>query len=156
VNPADTYTSIPNKEGSYNQINIPALVAELKLDYPLNQLGFREQSFDTCAIESNLSSKPQCQRLYLVRVNYHILCRNSTGTVDRVRLTPMDRRKLSWKYKGFRGLTTTTSQGMGSVGFISPKSSLNGHLYLYKGRRVARKSFQDQWKMVLPKEWCDP
>ena len=84
------------------------------------------------------------------------MCRNSTGTVQSVTLTPLFSNKLRWKNKhGKRGLTSTDGRGYGSLGFISSNPANNGYLYLYLGSKIARKRFRDKWKLILPMSWCD-
>ena len=139
---------------SYNDIDISSLVQELGLDQPLHEIGFREKSFNSCDIKSNRSEKPLCQRLYLGRVNFQVMCRDSTGTVEKVNLEPLDEGNLRWKRGTYKGYTRTNADGYGSIEFISTRSSMNQALYLYLGRKVARKSLKDMWKLILPKNWC--
>ncbi len=143
-------------ELQYNDIDVNQLLAELGMDHPNEQIGFQEQAFNTCEIKSNRSSNPDCQRLYLSRLNFQVMCRNSTGTVQKVNLKPLYSRKLRWKNKsGKRGYTSTNGQGFGSLGFISSYPANSGYLYLYLGSKVARKRFKDTWKLILPMSWCD-
>lgn len=142
------------RNGKYNQIDVGALLYELNMDRPLTQLGFTEKSFNTCAIKSNQSPTPYCQRLYLVRLNYQILCRKSTGTVTKVKLRPFYSKRLRWRHRGFRGQSETTQSGFGSLGFVSPKSAQQGRLYFYLDSKIALKRLSDNWKLVLPDSWC--
>lgn len=140
----------------YNDIDVNELLVELGMDHPMESVGFREKSFNTCQIESNHSPAPQCQQLYISRLNFQVMCRNSTGTVQSVQLTPLFSNKLRWKNKhGKRGLTSTNGRGYGSLGFISQYPANDGYLYLYLGSKIARKRFQDKWKLILPMSWCD-
>jgi hypothetical protein len=149
------FVQTPDVNGSFNQIDVEQLLHELDMDRPLSQLGFQEKSFNTCEIKSNNSTRPLCQRLYLVRLNFHILCRDSVGTVSTVNLQPFHSNRLRWRQQGFRGVTSTTPSGFGSLGFISPHSSAAGHLYFYLDGKIARKSLRDNWKLVLPQSWCE-
>ncbi len=124
------------------------------MDHPMSRLGFEEKSFNTCKVESNRSPKPLCQQLYVARLNFQVMCRNSTGTVERVTLTPLNSTKLRWKKGSKRGFTSTNSSGFGRLGFVTSYPSINGHLYLYLGSKIARKRFRDQWKLILPQSWC--
>lgn len=124
------------------------------MDHPLEKLGFQERSFNTCKVNSNKSPKPLCQTLYVARLNFQVMCRDSTGTVQRVNLTPLHSRKLRWKKGRKRGRTSTNSAGFGSMGFVTDYPSINGHLLLYLGPKIARKRFRDNWKLILPKSWC--
>lgn len=148
------YQNTNKSTQNYNDIDVNALLHELQLNHPVEQIGFQEKSFNTCQISSNRSPKPDCQTLYIGRLNFHAMCRDSTGTVETVQLTPLTTQNLSWKNGQKRGLTQTNNNGFGSLDFITPQSSRNGHLYLYLGNKVARKRFLDKWKMVLPGNWC--
>ena len=148
-----SYENLDHRK-SYNDIDIASLVQELEMDQPVHEIGFTEKSFNSCDIKSNRSEKPICQRLYLGRVNFQVMCRDSTGTVEKVNLEPLDEGNLRWKQGRHRGYTRTNSMGYGSIEFISTRSSMNQALYLYLGRKVARKSLKDMWKLILPKNWC--
>jgi hypothetical protein len=149
-----SYSTQTQTRSLYNDIDVNALLVELGMDHPMEQVGFTERPFNTCQVKANRSPRPQCQRLYVTRLNFKLMCRHSTGTVERVNLTPLFTRKLRWKGGRMRGYTSTNSKGFGSLGFITPTSSRYGHLYLYLGSKIARKKFQDQWKLVLPESWC--
>ena len=150
-----SYSDKSYRSKKYNDIDVNALLTELKLDHPLEDIGYQERAFNTCGIDANRSKNPSCKRLYVGRLNFQVMCRDSTGTVSKVRLTPLNSKKLRWKKMGGkRGLTSTNSRGFGSLGFVSPYSSRNGHLYLYLGSKIARKRFNDRWKLILPKTWC--
>lgn len=151
-----SYSDRNYRAQKYNDIDINELLIELGMDHPMESVGFREKSFNTCQIESNHSPQPECQRLYISRLNFQVMCRNSTGTVQSVTLTPLFSNKLRWKNKhGKRGLTSTDGRGYGSLGFISSNPANNGYLYLYLGSKIARKRFRDKWKLILPMSWCD-
>jgi hypothetical protein len=149
-----SYNNQDNRSSRYNDIDVNALLTEVGLDHPLEQIGFQERAFNTCQVAANRSKRPLCQRLYVTRLNFQVMCRHSTGTVERVRLTPLTSQKLRWKKDRKRGFTSTNRSGFGSLGFITPYSSRNGHLYLYLGSKIARKRFLDQWKLILPHSWC--
>lgn len=138
----------------YNDIDIPALIEELKMNTPIEKIGYQEKAFDTCSIESNRSSAPLCQKLYLSHLNYQVMCRESTGTVNKVNLTPLSTQAMRWRSPGKRGYTKTNQQGYGQVGFISSNPASASYLYFYLGSKIARKRFSDQWKLILPKNWC--
>lgn len=149
-------SSYPNldQRKSYNDIDILSLVRELEMDAPLQEIGFQEKSFNTCEVQSNRSEKPICQRLYLGKLNFQVMCRDSTGTVEKVNLEPLDHGNLKWKRGTHRGYARTNSMGYGSIEFVSTSSNMNQALYIYLGRKVARKSLKDMWKLILPKNWC--
>lgn len=139
----------------YNDIDILALTNELNMSRPIERIGYQEQSFNTCEVQANRSKSPSCKQLYLGQLNFQAMCRQSTGTVSRVTLTPLHKPRLRWK-KGYkRGLTSTNSKGYGNLLFLSNRSSRNGHLYLYLGSKIARKKLQDRWKLILPRSWCN-
>lgn len=148
------YTSRTNYTQKHNDIDVNALLEELGMDHPQHQVGYTEKSFNACKVESNRSKNPSCERLYVSRLNFQVMCRDSTGTVERVNLTPLNSGKLRWKRQGQRGYTSTNTQGYGSLGFVTPYSTRNGFLYLYLGNKIARKRFKDQWKLILPMSWC--
>ena len=138
----------------YNDIDVNLLLAELEMDHPIEAIGYQEKSFNTCKVLSNKSPAPFCQRLYVGRLNFQVMCRDSTGTVEKVRLTPLKSGRLRWKKAGKRGLTSTNSNGFGSLGFVTSSSSKRGKLYLYLGSKIALKRFSDNWRLILPKSWC--
>lgn len=149
-----SYVNQNHNSTRYNDIDLNALLDELNMNHPLETLGFQEQAFDTCQVSSNRSKTPYCQKLYVARLNFQVMCRDSTGTVEKVNLTPLTSQRLRWKRGRKRGLTSTNSQGYGSLGFVTRHPSKNGHLYLYLGSKIARKRFLDKWKLILPKSWC--
>lgn len=149
-----SYSTKGSGSDRYNDIDLNHLYMEMNMDHPVEDLGFQERSFDTCEVEANKSKKPFCQTLYVARLNFQVMCRDSTGTVERVNLTPLARKRLRWKGGLKRGSTSTNSKGFGSLGFISRRPASHGHLYLYLGSKIARKRFQDNWKLILPKNWC--
>lgn len=142
------------KPNSYNDIDVHALVNELNMNSPFNKIGFTEKSFNSCQVKSNRSRNPKCKRLFLGKVNYHVMCRRSTGTVEKVSLRPLTKSLLRWKRGPYRGTTSTNSKGFGTIYYISRSPSRNKALYLYLGKKVARKRLQDMWKLILPNSWC--
>lgn len=150
----DDLYSKPGNENSYNDIDIDSLVNELHMNSPFTKIGFIEKSFNSCQIKSNRSKKPLCRRLYLGKVNYHVMCRRSTGTVQKVTLRPLNQSQLRWKRGPYKGYTKTNASGFGTIYFISKKPSNNKAMYLYLGHKVARKRLQDMWKLILPNSWC--
>lgn len=150
-----TYQSNPSSGNRYNDINLNDLFHELNMSHPLEKLGYQEKSFNTCQIQSNKSQRPLCKKMYVSRLNFHVMCRDSTGTVEKVTLEPLSQKMLRWKGGPKRGRTSTDSRGYGSLGFVSKYPSSNGHLYFYLGSKIARKRFKDNWKLILPKSWCD-
>lgn len=149
-----SYYSANGHTQTYNDIDMNTLLQELQMDHPVEEIGFQEKYFNTCQVSANRSTNPDCQNLYVGRLNFHAMCRDSTGTVDTVQLTPLFTQQLNWKSGKKRGRAQTNANGFGSLDFISPQSSRNGHLYLYLGNKVARKQLLDKWKMVLPGTWC--
>lgn len=149
-----SYSDRDHTTERYNDIDVNALLAELNMDHPIETIGFQERAFNTCQVASNRSQSPSCQQLYVARLNFQVMCRDSTGTVERVNLTPLNSQRLRWKKGAKRGVTSTNSSGFGSLGFVTRYPSSDGHLYLYLGSKIARKRFRDQWKLILPKSWC--
>lgn len=149
-----TYKSQSPRSHRYNDIDVNALMQELDMDSPIEAIGFQENAFNTCQIRSNRSKAPLCQKLYLGRLNFQVMCRQSTGTVEKVHLTPLNSEKLKWKKGGKRGKTATNASGFGSLSFVTRKPSQQGHLYLYLGSKIARKRLKDRWKLILPQSWC--
>lgn len=142
-------------DSRYNDIDLNDLFYELQMDQPIERIGYQERVFDTCEVKANKSENPKCERLYVSRLNYHVMCRDSTGTVERVQLRPLSHKKLRWKSSRKRGFSSTNSKGYGSLGFITRSPASSSHLYFYLGSKIARKKFRDKWKLVLPKSWCD-
>ncbi len=149
-----SYVGAPSISQQHNDIDVNALLHELEMNHPLETLGFQEKAFNTCEVKSNRSTAPLCKRLYVARLNFQVMCRESTGTVQKVNLTPLNSQKLRWKNGARRGFTSTDDRGYGSLGFVTRRPSSNGHLYLYLGSKIARKRFRDRWKLILPKSWC--
>ncbi len=150
-----SYSNRDFRSNTYNDIDLNALLSELHLDHPVENIGFQERSFNTCQVEANRSKRPYCENLYVARLNFQVMCRDSTGTVERVNLTPLYSSQLRWKGASKRGITSTNSRGFGSLGFVTKTPSSSGHLYLYLGHKIARKRFRDRWKLILPQSWCD-
>ncbi len=148
------YTNHVPQENQYNDIDMFSLANELNMSGNTKKLGYEEKIFNTCQIKSNRSPRPYCENLYFSQLHFHLMCRDSTGTVETVRLTPLSSNKLRWKSHGHRGLTQTNSQGFGKLDFVSKNSALRDHLYFYIGNKIARKSFNDYWKLILPQAWC--
>lgn len=149
-----TYFKKDRQKKTYNRIDVPELMEELEMNSPPENVGYVEKSFNTCEVDANKSDHPSCQKLYLSRLNYQVVCRDSTGTVEKVNLTPMDSQKMRWRSPGKRGYTKTDKNGYGQVGFISRRPASQSYLYLHLGSKIARKRFKDNWKLVLPKSWC--
>ncbi|MEM7646079.1 MAG: hypothetical protein AAF203_04145 [Pseudomonadota bacterium] len=138
----------------YNDIDMDQLHRELRMGNRLETLGYQERAFNTCQVQANRSPNPYCQQLYYHRLNFQVLCRDSTGTVSHVNLSPLTTQNLRWKSGRMRGRTSTNGSGYGTLSFISQRSSRHGHLYLSLGRKMARKKLSDRWKLILPQSWC--
>ncbi|MCJ8275995.1 MAG: hypothetical protein HRT44_06960, partial [Bdellovibrionales bacterium] len=120
-----SHSSYPKYElhKTYNDIDVDALIRELQMNSPFNKVGFVEKSFNSCRIRSNRSPRPKCQRLFLGKVNYKVMFRRSTGTVQTVNLRPLNNSRLRWKKGKQKGYTRTNSQGFGSIYYITPTPS---------------------------------
>ncbi|MCB0377706.1 MAG: hypothetical protein KDD33_04375 [Bdellovibrionales bacterium] len=140
---------------TYNNINTMELMDELGVSKNWRNLGYYEKPFNACQVKANKSPNPSCEDLYLGVVNFHVMCRDSTGTVEKVNLFPLHSTDIRWKRGTHKGRTVTDKDGFGSVQFITRNSSRNASMYLYLGRKVARKQFKDYWKLILPMSWCN-
>jgi len=152
--PPSVYTQYKTVENQYNDIDLNSLSQELNMGRGIQTLGYDEKLFNTCKVKSNKSPRPYCENLYFSQLHFQMMCRDSTGTVDTVQLTPLFSDQLRWKSHGHKGFTQTNSQGFGRLDFVSKQSARQDHLYFYIGNKIARKSLKDFWKLILPQAWC--
>lgn len=143
-------------QNQYNDIDLNALSIELNMTNSFDQLGYQEKLFNTCEIKSNRSPRPFCENLYLSQLHFQMMCRDSTGTVEKVTLEPLISDQLRWKSRNIKGSARTNNEGFGRLDFISKQSSHKEALYFSIGNKMARKSFKDYWRLILPKNWCNP
>jgi hypothetical protein len=150
-----TYRSSPNGMGQYNEIDIDNLMQELKIADNKVKVGYQEKSFDTCKVQSNFSSNPLCERLYLGVLHFQMVCRTNDAIVKRKDMLPLQSQNIRWKRGYLRGLASTDEQGYGTIKFITDVSSLfRPVIFRFQGH-VVFKRLKDQWQMVLPNHWCD-
>jgi len=152
--PWGTYQSPPQRSGAYNDISLSALYRELGRDGEPTTLGYTEKSFNACEVRANRSANPLCKTLYLGTLHFRMTCRNNTGIVQSSRLLPLRLSAVTWRTGRDSGLFSTTKTGHGTIRFVANSTARFRPMKFYIGRKIVYKRLKDNWKIVLPRDWC--
>jgi hypothetical protein len=118
----------------------------------INDLGFKEKSFDPCKLGLSQSG---CGKKVFVSLNLQISCRDSEGTTEEIaELTPMNRASISWKILGRKGSAETDRDGYVQIRALFNRLIKNQRVILLKDKLYLGIRTQSYPKLVLPRNWC--
>lgn len=138
------------------EISIDTLKSKLGMQRDITDLGFEEESFDTC--DFGIDQEPSCKTNYLNIIHFRLQCRDSVGTVDSVtniELIPVQSHHIRWKVGYFAGSTNTDSEGYGKVEFVSPGSSKSQRLSFRINQNSLGVTASEVSRIIVPKDWCE-
>lgn len=155
-------TPVPSRtseDSGAPNIDYAGLKRHLGLDRPNNQLGYAEKAFDTCQVGYGYSSTKYCYRQVFVVLNFHLLCRDSEGTVtegiNNSEQMALSNRPVRWNLKGISGEVQTDSDGFGQIQTISPISQRRERVKLGVGSEFLYMRANEITKVLTPKPWCN-
>ena len=140
-------------------IDYDKLQSNLNMKYPRKKLGFFEKRFNTCKAGAGFVENTNCRKRRLAVVNFQLVCRDSTGTVEEAitdyELVPVVSTRINWKLGYFSGRTHTDLDGYGKIRQVTPGSSKGQGLQLRIGKNALRLEVDGVRRIVVPKDWCE-
>lgn len=140
----------------YEELSLEELQDSLDLD--IEDLGFVEKLFNSCALPKPLREDGQCGQRYFSIVHFRVQCRNTVGTTENT-VTALDLRALNknleWVVGPNRGTTFTDSDGYGKAKIISKRSIRKKRFVLKSGKTALGLTTEDVSRIVVPSNWCD-
>lgn len=150
----------PALQPSAPVIDYVGLQQSLGLDRDARNLGFSEKSFNTCLVGHGFSDSEDCRRLYMVVINFQLLCRYSEGTISRalssLDMQPISSRSVNWNLRTENGSIYTDSDGFGQIRSTSEASGKQQRLKLAVGNDFLYMRATDITRVVTPSPWCQP
>lgn len=140
-------------------IDAIGLQRELKMDYSLQNLGYREKSFDTCRAGYGYSRSNNCRIRYMAVINFRLMCRDSEGTVSKIisekDMFALGHRKVKWTLSNQQGSLDLDSEGYGQILALQSKSPARGRLRLTVDNDFLFIQANEAKRIVTPKNWCN-
>lgn len=139
-------------------IDYVGLQRSLGMEIPAEELGYKEKSFNTCQAGYGYSSTHNCQRQYIVVINFQLQCRDSVGTVaegvTNADLTAIANRPVRWNLKTTQGTTQTDSDGFGQIMTVATRSQRTERLKIAVGNEFLYMRANEITRVVTPRPWC--
>lgn len=141
-------------------IDYDGLQSLLKLDRPVEKLGYVEKSFPTCEVGYGYSSNRNCRRDFFVLVHFQLLCRDSNEDSYTEALTAADMRPLRgssvrWTLSNARGNLNLDDQGRGQIKTTARISQKDKRLKINIGNDNLYVKAGEINKIVTPSNWCN-
>lgn len=140
------------------QIDVDAIRSQLKMDFPIEQLGYREKKFNTCEVGSGYSTVNNCRKRTLVIIHFHLVCRSSEGTVSEVitqaDLQPIGSQSVKWILKNITGETFTNPSGFGQIVMVANESQRTQRVRLVVGNDFLAQRAGEMNQLIAPGNWC--
>lgn len=121
-------------------------------------LGYSEQTFNSCEVGYGFSSSHNCRKLHFVVIHFLLQCRNSEGTESSVAYSvqPIVTPQLRWTLgPAAQGVIPTTSGGYGRIRWISARPLKGQKLRLTHKGQFLILTAGDTRRIVTPKSWCE-
>ncbi len=141
-------------------IDYDGLQSLLKLDRPVEKLGFVEKAFPTCEVGYGYSSNRNCRRDFFILVHFQLLCRDSNEDSYTEALTAADMRPLRgssvrWTLSNSRGSLNLDDQGRGQIKTTARNSQRDKRLKINIGNDNLYVKAGEINKIVTPSNWCN-
>lgn len=140
-------------------VDMAGLQNFLGLKRPYTKLGFVEKSFNSCQVGYGYSNSHSCRKLFLIVLNYQLMCRNTEGTpthaVTAQDLRPISLKRVKWNLKNAQGYVDTDSEGYSQIVMVSDESQKYQRLRITIGEDFFFMKAGELTQMITPKSWCD-
>lgn len=140
-------------------IDYEGLSRSMSMDFPREDLGLKEQRFNTCSAGYGYSASQDCRDNYMVVINFRLLCRDTEGTVsEAVRaedMRPLSGRPVSWAMVGNKGQFKLDNQGYGTIKTTSENTSKNERLKITADNDFLYMRANQINQVVTPSNWCN-
>lgn len=141
-------------------VDYDGLQTFLKLDRPVERLGYVEKAFQTCDVGFGYSSNKNCRQDYFISIHFQLLCRDSnedsyTEALTAADMQPLKGRVVKWTLNKSTGSLNLDDNGRGQIKTTTRNSQkytrlklniANDNLYLKAGEIN---------KIVTPSNWCN-
>jgi hypothetical protein len=139
-------------------IDLQQLKQNLKMDFPLEKMGYKEKHFNTCTAGAGYSSNQNCYMTYLAIIHFRLRCRNSEDTVNEVAeddIKAISNQPIKWTLKYKSGQAMTNDEGYGEVIQVYNKSPRYERLKLASNGETLYMRANEITSVVAPKPWCN-
>lgn len=154
--PAAPVESIPSTGSSIDYVGLQRAMG---MEIPMEKLGYKEKSFDTCKAGYGYSSTHNCHKEYMVVINFQLQCRDSVGTVSEgvtnADLTAISNRSVRWNLKPNQGQTNTDSEGFAQIMTVAARSPKTERLKIAVGNEFLYMRANEITRVVTPRPWCN-
>lgn len=139
-------------------IDVDALERSLQLARPLQELGYKEASFNTCRVGYGYSSSKNCRKMVMASINFRLQCRDSVGTISTALgaqdLVAIAGQRVRWTLQKQDDTLTTDGEGYGNIHAVFPKSPKNDWLRIAVGVQFLNMRANTMTRVVTPRPWC--
>ena len=140
------------------RIDYNAIQTYLKLDRPVEELGYTEKAFNTCEAGYGYSRSQNCHKEYFVVLNFRLMCRDTEGTISTILtdadVAPIAGKDVRWALNKISGNTSTDGLGYGQIRTVSPKSQFHQRLKIAVGNDFLYMRSDEIKKVITPRSWC--
>ncbi|MES2965554.1 MAG: hypothetical protein V4760_16860 [Bdellovibrionota bacterium] len=142
-----------------SRIDNEGLKRSLGLDGPAEDLGYKEQAFNTCKVGYGYSSTHDCERKVFAVVRFRLQCRDSVGTVatglSAADLNPIAGRSVRWTFAKTEGVDETDGEGYAQAQGVFAFSPKREWLRLAVGSQFLHIRSGDITRIAVPRPWCE-
>ena len=153
---------IPSPSQTHKRFLSPAEIEQLsqylKMERPIEDIGYQEKTFNDCSIPREFRLDENCSTQYLTLIHFRMRCRESEGTVESVshmELSPLVSNSIKWNIGRLKGKTSTDGRGYGTVRTISKSSIRNQSIRLTANGQIMSVRVNEVRQFVLPRYWCN-
>lgn len=150
----------PPMVGGEPNVDYEGLKRSLGLEGPVEDLGYKEKTFNTCQVGYGYSSTHDCEKKVFAVVRYRLQCRDSVGTISTgltaSDLTAISGKTVRWTFGKKEGVDTTDGDGFGNAEGIFTVSPKRDWLRLAVGSQFLHVRAGDITRIVVPRPWCEP
>ncbi len=157
----ETTTTAPvarsGKTSESRPIDLLGLKRALRLERPIDNLGYAEKSFHTCDVGYGYSSSHDCQTQYFIIIQFRLQCRSTEETVNAVSkddLYAINSNRVKWSLGRIQGVTQTDTEGYGQIQLIAPASLRQQKLRLTISPDFLVMTAEEITRVVVPHDWC--
>lgn len=140
------------------RIDYIGLEQTLRLDRPVERLGYVEKAFDTCSAGHGFSHSQNCHKEYFVSIHFRLQCRETEepppGGVDPMDVHPIGNRDITWLLQKKQGVVHTDDDGFGQIRMTYLKRPGEKQIKLSTHGQFLYIQSSDLDKIVAPPKWC--
>jgi hypothetical protein len=131
----------------------------LKMEIPVERLGYFEKSFPTCEAGFGYPSNRACRTDLFILIHFQLYCRDSnsdnfTEAIKASEMRPLSGRNLNWTLNSIRGTLNLDDKGRGQIKMASRYSFKSKRLKLNIANENLYVKAGEISKIVTPSNWC--